>query len=91
MLMNHLLLLTNSNVTECMKRSMRSVKQNISASYLDGAKNKSPYNSGNALEVLESKLNLTLNKIKKRKEINPTKNHLNSNNLYHLTGEMYYR
>ena len=91
MLMNHLLLLTNINVTECMKQSMRSVKQNIRASYLDGAKNKSPKIADNTFEVLESKLNLTLNKIKKRKEINPTKNHLNSNNLYHLTGEMYYR
>ena len=54
MLMNHLLLLRNSNVTECMKQSMRSVKQNIRASYLDGAKNKSPKIADNTFEVLES-------------------------------------
>jgi len=73
MLMNHLLLLTNSNVTECMKRSMRSVNRIGHFLY------------SRRYTLNELKMAFTLNKIKKRNEMNPTKNYLNSNNFcdYH--------
>tara|TARA_B110000438_G_scaffold90624_1_gene90069 strand:+ start:2614 stop:2871 length:258 start_codon:yes stop_codon:yes gene_type:complete len=61
--MTHSLPLANNKVI----RSMRSVKQNVSASYLDGAKNKSPYICEVPFEVLESELmNLALNKLNKK-------------------------
>ena len=55
--MNQLLLLTNRNIT----RSMRSVKQNVSASYLVASNFRQIFKQRSAFELLESNLNYKIN------------------------------
>ena len=89
--MKLLLLLTNNNAIECMKRSMRSVNVVKLVGTNSNWKKKIPLNSTSYINSLELKLNLELNNLEKRNERNVSRHSLNSNNLSPLTGEMYYR
>ena len=83
--MKLLLLLTNNNAIECMKRSMRSVNVVKLVGTNSNWKKKIPLNSTSYINSLE------LNNLEKRNERNVSRHSLNSNNLNPLTGEMYYR
>ena len=92
--MKLLLLLTNNNASKSMKRSMRSVnvmlQLRLKRSNSNWKKEITVYVSS-YIDIIESKMSFTLNKIKKRNERNVSRHSLSSNNFGLSTKGVCYR